>query len=354
MALGCSQCGLIWRDLVCPINLTVNVPANITGGAQYQIQHSAANGDVNDIGVVLLVDQVNSAPDRLLVAPYTAQQYTLFTDPAVDGVAAAVAKKFTMVGYGLTGTGLTGQSQANETKLAGQNRFDVAGFKYDRTLTMTLMYDFDRAEGNGFEAIDPNDILYGLPNPGLGAAESMHAKGDSGGPAFVGNNVIAGVLSSHISPGMPPDINNKTDATFGELGFTTNVSMTLGDTALQNVLNPGGGTKYDLVLDMNQQIYGSSIQNDTVSIVARNVNGRLHIEVFGTAESADPSLSGLYYDAPIANIRSLTIRGSNDDSETIDIEGLTVDSINIDGRGRDDTIRVGFDTLLRKMVIWRR
>jgi hypothetical protein len=303
-----------------PVPITINVPKNVIGGAQYQVQHSAFAGFLNDIGLLVLTDQVNSAPDRLLVAPYTAQQYTLY-----NGNPAEVSQQFTMVGYGDTGTGATGSNQAGGTKRAGQNRFDFAGVPWDPARTMSLTYDFDRLnDPGGLPNVDPFNVLYQNANAGLGAAEAIQAPGDSGGPAFVGANVIAGVLATRSRRGTPPDIDGVENSSFGEVGTVTSVSATIGDPALQGVLNPGGGKKYDLVLDMNQQVYGRSNLvgggADTIEITAQNVGGFLEIYVSGTGLSADANLSGLYYRAPVANIKSLTIRGTSD-NETFKIIG---------------------------------
>src|SRR5262249_12722638 len=153
------------------------------------------------------------------------------------GPAAEVGQQFTMVGYGRTGTGATGQTQPSGSKRVGQNRWDTTGATYNATYTMYLMYDFDRLnDPGGLPNIDPMNVVYGIANAGLGAAEAIGASGDSGSPGFVGANLIAGVFSSGISPGMPPDINGASDATFGEWGFHTNVRTTIGDAALQGVL----------------------------------------------------------------------------------------------------------------------
>lgn len=325
-----------------PVQIVINAPANVAGGAQYQVRHSAYAGFKNDIGLVVLPDQVTPAPNRLLVAPFTAQQYQLY-----GGAPAEVGQDFTMVGYGLTGTGAAGHNKAGGVKRAGQNRFDSDALPWDKARPMALMYDFDRLNDPGKLAdIDPIGALYGIANAGLGAAEAFHAPGDSGGPAFVGKNLIAGVMASIASPGMPPDINAATDGTFGELGFITNVSMTIGDAALQAVLSPGGGATYDLVLDMQQQIYGRSgalgpggvgpPAPDTISIRAKNVGGNLELWVNGP----DAALNGRYYSAPANQIKSLTIRGSDDDSEWITIEGplglVGTKEVTLVGRGAND------------------
>src|SRR5262249_14204737 len=55
-----------------------------------------------DLAIIPLIDPVTPAADRQMVAPFTAQRYNLFTGDALG-------RTFTMVGYGETGTGDTGE-----------------------------------------------------------------------------------------------------------------------------------------------------------------------------------------------------------------------------------------------------
>lgn len=104
-----------------PIPIEIQVPA----GSQYQTPHSLFDPNnalrPNDIALLVLTDQVKglAAPDRLLVAPFSAQQYSLYNegiDKSVGGVAPEVGKQFTVVGYGLTGTGQSGQEAGTGRK----------------------------------------------------------------------------------------------------------------------------------------------------------------------------------------------------------------------------------------------
>jgi hypothetical protein len=90
-----------------------------------------------------------------------------------------------------------------------------------------------------------------------------------------------------------------------------------------------------LVLDMQQQVLGLDARVDTITITARR-NGP-NLELWVEAPNS-PTYSGRYYSAPIANISSLTIRGT-DDNETIRVVGnLGITRINVAGRGGDDTL----------------
>ena len=64
-----------------PPIIRVDVPVPVQAGSAYQVQHPsyAVAGGADDIGIIRLVDPVTPSPDRLLVAPYNAEQYGLYT-----------------------------------------------------------------------------------------------------------------------------------------------------------------------------------------------------------------------------------------------------------------------------------
>ncbi len=91
-----------------PVSINVPVPANMI------VVHPNWGGNANlgngsDLSILRLVDPSNQLATRMLVAPFGAQRYGIFA-----GNAAGL--EFTMVGYGETGTGNTGQ-QTNEVQL---------------------------------------------------------------------------------------------------------------------------------------------------------------------------------------------------------------------------------------------
>lgn len=107
-------------------------------------------------------------------------RYMLATDPAEDwGVV-------TIAGYGVGGTGDTGQNRTlypYGTRRAGQNETEGYWTGLGRNGSATLVYDFDGAGINS------------LGSAGLGPGqEVMVTSGDSGGPSFR-NGVIVGVHS---------------------------------------------------------------------------------------------------------------------------------------------------------------
>jgi len=123
-----------------------------------------------------------------------------------------VNEEAVLVGYGVSGTGLTGPDDANYprgTKRFGYNRIDAIGTDGSGYFLVT---DFDGPNAPG---------PYG---PGtLGAdKEVMPAAGDSGGPTFVddgGDLLVAGVhvgLSDENGSGTCPD--------FGDVNFDVRIS----------------------------------------------------------------------------------------------------------------------------------
>jgi secreted trypsin-like serine protease len=144
--------------------------------------HPDFNGNLgrgNDIALVKLGE----------LAPADAQQYDLYRDTD------EVNQIFTILGYGLTGTGNQGvtEDSAFGIKLIGQNRFEaLEDIFQDSTIIpgSQLVFDFD----NGQPENDLLGVHFGINDTGLGIQEVNAAPGDSGGPSFIGN-LIAGITS---------------------------------------------------------------------------------------------------------------------------------------------------------------
>lgn len=163
-------------------------------------------------------------------APIDADRYSLYRDNDVIG------QVFTLVGYGRTGTGLSGIVDNNTTnvmRLMAQNTFDAEGAALKTALGSymswsplagsQLIADFD----SGLFANDALGRLMGRRDLGLGLNEGMIAGGDSGGPAFI-NGQIAGVASyvSGLSFGsIRPDVDRVTNSSFGEIGAWQSVGF---------------------------------------------------------------------------------------------------------------------------------
>jgi hypothetical protein len=137
------------------------------------------------------------------LAPAGAEQYDIYRGKD------EVGQIFTKVGYGSFGIGDTGEDP-NSPKvfpaLSGQNRFDAFGEAFDSVFKSVdsdfkgivsesqLLFDFD----NGFAANDAFGVHFGINDLGV-PKEVNIAPGDSGGPAFIGNNLIAGISSYNTS-----------------------------------------------------------------------------------------------------------------------------------------------------------
>lgn len=271
-----------------PVDIFVNVPA----GNPFQIVHPSYVTPPRgyDIAVTRLIDQEPGfqQADRHLVAPFGAQRYDLYRSGDEIGQVS------TMVGYGNTGTGATGEAGGGGVKRLGQNHVTKDGSGWmDANPSLGLLTDFDDGTSGTNRLGD---------NLGLGAAEASVAHGDSGGPLFIGNR-IAGIPSWLWDYNPPSGYGGFSDVT-----MFTRVSQLMGW-----VDSTVGAGSYHLVLDMNQQVLGQDGLTENVTITAR-VNGE-NLWLWVNA----PAFSGLYYSAPVFGIQSLTIRGSGD-HETITVE----------------------------------
>lgn len=163
----------------------------------------------NDLAILSLLEP----------APSDAERYDIYRDLNELG------QTFTKVGYGNTGNGSNGEWTSNGLlAFFGQNQFE--GIEADLVNLLTfplqaaplsqLLYDFD--SGSSFTNL--------MGSLGLGSNEVNTARGDSGGPAFIGNR-IAGITSYGVGGfGLvnPTDIDVYTNSSFGELSGDTRVS----------------------------------------------------------------------------------------------------------------------------------
>lgn len=168
-------------------------------------------------------------------APLEIDRYDIYRNTDEIGQVA------TLVGYGDTGNGNTGDTISGEfpeTKRYGQNVYEdfysnllenakqitpefTPEFTSEVGSNNVLAYDFD----NGLAVNDAFGYL-GFPNLGLGLNEVNSAPGDSGGPIFI-NGLIAGITNFGESSsffGIPSDIDSELNSSFGEFSFDTRVS----------------------------------------------------------------------------------------------------------------------------------
>jgi len=179
-------------------------------------------------------DSANSNNDLAIVwlsqdAPLTAERYGIYR--ASDEIGQTIS----LVGYGIPGSGASGTlTPFNErpVRLKANNQFDADVALLDKYLgeqsiweavnSKQLIADFD----NGLAQNDALGLLIKRDGLGLGLNEGLISKGDSGGPAFIGN-LVAGIASYTSRPsglGLLPDINNLSDSSFGEIAAWQRVS----------------------------------------------------------------------------------------------------------------------------------
>ena len=179
--------------------------------------------DGSDIGLVKFNTSIEVEPAMYAVSDY---------EPLSPGATV------TSVGFGMTGTGVTGAVEYDGNKRAGQNIVD-----YIDTLSNVFFSDFDAPGGleeqyeyDGTVDVDPYPL----------DLEFLIASGDSGGGVFDDQGVLVGINSFLWAP-----TDNQPDADYGDLSGHTLVSafadwiygVIAGD--IEPPVNdpPGGGKK---------------------------------------------------------------------------------------------------------------
>jgi hypothetical protein len=190
------------------------------GTAQYTAEswraHSKWSGDLlngNDIALIKLTTDVTGGIP-------IAQRYTGSDEFGQVGLA---------VGYGRSGTGLTGAVTSAGTKRAGYNVIDAYYSRSPKKTPKIFLSDFDNPG-------DPGDSAYGSDTPL--DLEYLIAPGDSGGPVFIdlgGGPLLAGVNSFGAS------FDGDTDSDYGDVSGHTRVSQF--NDWIDDILAGGGGGK---------------------------------------------------------------------------------------------------------------
>lgn len=162
-------------------------------------------------------------------APVTSERFNIFRSSSEIG------QTITIVGYGKPGLGITGTiTNFNEVpvRVKANNQFDCDIAPLDNFFSESglwaanngkqLVADFD----SGFIQNDALGRLVGISDLGLGNSEGLISKGDSGGPAFIGD-LVAGIASytGRLNAGpVVPDIDKASNSSFGEVAIWQRVS----------------------------------------------------------------------------------------------------------------------------------
>lgn len=168
-----------------------------------------------DLALVILPQQ----------APLQADRYTLYRQHDESMHIA------TLVGYGRQGNGLTGYNDSDDQiRTQAENRLELTGSQMTELLGRPLLWEPDEESlliadfDSGSPLHDTFAELGGDKDPGQGIYEGLIVQGDSGGPAFI-NQQIAGI-ASYITRFEQPetDIDLELNSSYGEIGFWQRVS----------------------------------------------------------------------------------------------------------------------------------
>ncbi|HEX3146693.1 MAG TPA: hypothetical protein VHR66_01240 [Gemmataceae bacterium] len=254
---------------------------------------------INDV----VVHKVHQAPNN----PYNGSFEVIFKDVDYDNLNVPDLH----VEDNVTGAAVTVQKLqdggAPRQKRKAMNVISVAG---DVDGVQRLRNDFD----DGTEAA--NHYGDGL---GLGAAEGGGADSDSGSPYFI-NGKIAGVHKGPIGETGLDGVKDTRD--FGEGSSAIRVSTH------QQFIKDNLVGQYDLVLNMNHQVWGNDKVADTISV--KCVGDQVQIFINGVKRYQDNK----------AWIKSVKVLGSND-NETITVGKIAPNvDVHVEGGGGNDTINV--------------
>ncbi len=184
-----------------PLSFTAYFPGGQTATAAQYFLAPGWNGDFlngYDLAIVKLT------------APVATQAYNILSTDFFGTLPG------TMAGYGRAGLGTTGTTLPAGTLRQGQNTFGEALWFMNGS---PYAYDFD----NGEYWQNTLYSRFSIPSDyGLGVLEALIAPGDSGGPTFIGGK-IAGVHSFGATYGMPWDVDDLLNSSFGELAGDTRV-----------------------------------------------------------------------------------------------------------------------------------
>jgi Ca2+-binding RTX toxin-like protein len=195
-----------------------------------------------------------------------------------------VGQEVELVGYGATGTGVTGEVNPSGTKYKGYNRVDEVHMHGNQTATGE---DVQGGEMLQMHLHDPNNAA----DPGV-IDEVISARGDSGGPLLL-NNRIAGVCSGESSN---PDPSGPLGL-YGTRIWYTRVS------SWANWIDRQLGQSHTMVVDATQHAFGYSFGKANYSVTINALWDNGEVRIFANGTQVDEGRA--------ADIQSLVIRGSS-------------------------------------------
>lgn len=195
------------------------------------VTHFTVGGNTYDVAATSIAPGYNSSTQlNDLAIVRLATPVTNVTPVAYYTGAAELGQTITMIGYGITGTGLTGEvGTSGGTRRAANNVIDVLDASTLGSLPSTsYAFDFDQppsTPGTSFNIGSSTPL----------ALEGLISSGDSGGGDFA---VIGGTLYLVGVHSYVAAADGSANASYSDVGGSTRVSLFSGFIA-QNVPEPG-------------------------------------------------------------------------------------------------------------------
>lgn len=207
-----------------------------------------------------------------------------------------LGENFVIAGYGRAGSGGQGSDAIGfGTLRVGTNRYDTH-WPSTHFADQPLAYDFD----DGTAARDTiGNLITALRHLGTGITEASIAPGDSGGPSFL-DALIVGVHSFGATYGLPFDLDDRLNASFGELAGDTQVARYAAwiDALVPRAsIDPAAGNTFTRMLkaimrtDRVKQAFHSEARGSTAAeafTTAGSFALPSHVESFATLEGVAP------------------------------------------------------------------
>lgn len=155
-----------------------------------------------------------------------------------------------------------------------------------------LYADFD----SGNPSNDLFGSLLGRKDLGLGADEGLPTKGDSGGPAFIGNKIVGIISGGGEIFGQGTDVNTRADSSFGESAVFMRVSSYASwiDEAMRHPVN--NILPQSPVPQTKSAVASNGVhENGNAQMVFQIPDGG-HVDILGTTQAVNLDLSRQYFD----------------------------------------------------------